>query len=86
MFSVKYTNSARKDLLKLPPDVQDRIRDAIEELRENPRHRGVEKLITSSKSQEYRIKVGKYRVKFLIHDEVLLIFVIKIGHRKNIYS
>jgi len=86
VYTVNYTSSAKKDLMKLPSDVQERIRCAIEELQENPRHRGVEKLTTSSKSQEYRIKVGKYRVKFLIHDEILMIFVIRIGLRKNIYN
>ena len=68
MYTVNYTSSAKKDLMKLPSDMQERIRYAIEELQENPRHRGVEKLTTSSKSQEYRIRVGNYRVKFLIHD------------------
>ena len=86
MYAVNYTNSAKKDLMKLPSDAQDRIRYAIEELQENPRHRGVEKLITSSKSQEYRIRAGDYRVKFLIHDDILMIFVIKIAHRKNVYN
>jgi mRNA interferase RelE/StbE len=85
LYDVKYTHSAIKDLMKLPSDAQDRIREAIEELRENPRHRGVEKL-TDSKIQEYRIRVGKYRIKFLIQDEILLIFVIKIGLRKNVYD
>lgn len=65
---------------------KNRIRYAIEDLQENPRHRGVEKLTTSSKSQEYRIRVGDYRVKFLIHDDILMIFVIKIAHRKNVYN
>jgi mRNA interferase RelE/StbE len=86
MYAVNYTNSAKKDLMKLPSDVQERIRYAIEELQENPRHRGVEKLTTSSKSQEYRIRVGDYRVKFLIHDDILMIFVIKIAYRKNVYN
>ena len=86
MYAVNYTNSAKKDLMKLPSDVQEKIRYTIEELQENPRHRGVEKLTTSSKSQEYRIRVGDYRVKFLIHDDILMIFVIKIAHRKNVYN
>ena len=86
MYAVNYSSSAKKDLMKLPSDVQERIRYAIEELQENPRHRGVEKLTTSSKSQEYRIKVGDYRVKFLIHDDILMIFVIKIAHWKNVHN
>ncbi len=86
MYTMNYTSSAKKDLMKLPSDMQERIRYAIEELQENPRHRGVEKLTTSNKSQEYRIRVGDYRVKFLIHDDILMIFVIKIAHRKNVYN
>ena len=73
MYTVNYTSSAVKELKKLPSNVQDRVRYAIEELKENPRHSGVEKLTTSSKSQEYRIRVGDYRVKFLIHDDILTI-------------
>jgi mRNA interferase RelE/StbE len=86
MYKVNYTSSAVKELKKLPLNVQDRIRYAIAELKENPRPIGVAKLTTSSKSQEYRIRVGDYRVKFLIHDDILTIFVIKIGNRKNIYN
>ena len=86
MYHITYTPNAIKELKKLPSNIQDRIREAIEELEENPRHRGVEKLTTSSKIQEYRIRVGDYRIKFLIYDDIVTIFVIKIGHRKNIYN
>ena len=85
MYTVNYTSSAVKELKKLPSNVQDRVRYAIEEFKENPRHGGVEKLTASSKSQEYRIRVGDYRVKFLIHDDVLTIFVIKVRQLKNAF-
>jgi mRNA interferase RelE/StbE len=86
MYAVEYSNSAERELKILTPEAQDRIYDVIEELRENPRHRGVEKLFSTSKSQEYRVRVGKYRIIFSINDNVLLIFVIKIGLRKKVYQ
>jgi mRNA-degrading endonuclease RelE of RelBE toxin-antitoxin system len=56
MYTVNYTSSAVKELKNLPSNVQDRIRYAIEELKENSRHSCVEKLTTSSKPQEYLIR------------------------------
>lgn len=86
MYAIKYTSSAKKELEKLPSEIQVDIFYEIEELRENPRHRGVEKLTTSKKNNEYKLRVRDYRVKFLIFDEFLIVYVIRIGHRKNIYK
>ena len=52
-------------------------------LADNPRPRGVEKL--EGRENRYRIRVGDYRVIYEIHDEVLLVLVVRIGHRREVY-
>ena len=59
-----------------------RIVDRIAALAEDPRPRGCEKLSGLGK---YRIRQGPYRILYSIHDEELVIHVVKIGHRRDVY-
>lgn len=59
------------------------ILDAIENLAENPRPKGYKKLKGRT---GYRIRVGNYRIIYEIFDDILLIDVIDLGHRKDIYE
>ncbi len=74
--------SVRKDVKKIPGPELRKILDRIETLRENPRPPGSVKL---SGKEYYRIRQGDYRIIYEIQDEVLVIIVIKIGHRRDIY-
>ena len=74
--------SAQKELSKIPHPDQNRIINAIRNLVEDPRPSGVKKL---SGRDAWRIRVGKYRVIYEIHDDKLIILVISIGQRKDIY-
>lgn len=82
-YRVLFEHKAVKDLARLPRDVQVCIRDAIDVLQDNPRPPGVKKLEGST--DLYRIPVGDYRVLYRIEDDVLVILIIRIGHRKDIY-
>lgn len=75
--------SAEKSFAKLPSIQQRKIFSAIELLATNPRPSGVKKL--KSSSELYRIRVGDYRVIYSIENDVLIINVVKIGHRSEIY-
>ena len=82
----KYTavlsKKAQKQLDKLPDTIAEPIFDAILELEENPRPAGIKKL----KGRDgYRIRIGNYRVIYEIFDSELIVDVIALGHRKNIY-
>jgi len=68
----------------LPKKIRQDIADAIEELEENPRPHGYEKL-KAKKTPTYRIRVGSYRVIYEINDRVLTVIVLQIGDRKEIY-
>ncbi len=59
-----------------------RILDRIKTLEDDPRPIGCEKLTGQEK---YRLRQGRYRIGYSIQDEELAVWVVKVGHRKNIY-
>lgn len=82
MYSIVIEKSAQKALAKIVQPMQNRIIDAIRLLAENPRPPGVKKLIGRD---AWRIRIGDYRVIYEIQDEKLVVWVIMIGHRKEVY-
>ena len=82
----KYTTilskKARKQLDKLSDKIANPIIDAIAILEDNPRPYGCKKL---TDRPGYRIRQGDYRIIYEIFDHILIIDVIAIGHRKDIY-
>ncbi|HOI12753.1 MAG TPA: type II toxin-antitoxin system RelE/ParE family toxin [Methanoculleus sp.] len=83
-YTVTYTNRARRDLKRLPPETARRIIRAVAGLREDP-YSQVRKLAGFSRTPVYRLRVGEYRVVLTIEDERLLILVLEAGHRSGIY-
>ncbi|WP_392479439.1 type II toxin-antitoxin system RelE/ParE family toxin [Nostoc sp. C110] len=83
-YEVKFSRGAKKQFRKLPIDVQQRIQTKINDLAIEPRPNGVKKLQGDDNS--YRVRVGDYRVVYEIGDDVLIVTVIKIGHRSEIYK
>jgi mRNA interferase RelE/StbE len=82
MFRVALHPGARREFNKLPKDVKAEIAPAINELAENPRPNGSVKL---AGMDAYRLKVGAYRVAYTIHDERLVVLIVKVAHRREIY-
>jgi mRNA interferase RelE/StbE len=83
-YKVEFYNSARKQFRKLPPDIQKRIQAKINELAIEPRPNGIKKL--QSDDNLYRIRVGDYRVVYEIKDDILLVIVIRVKHRSEVYK
>ena len=81
-YEIIFTDTSRKQFKKLEKDVQERIINVLERIRIRP-EKYVEKLIGNL---GYRLRVGDYRVILDIKKNKLVILVIKIGHRKNIYK
>ena len=81
-YIVEFTSSAEKDLKKISIVETRKILSEIEKLQYDPRPNNCKKL---KNSNSYRIRAGGYRVIYEIVDKKLLILVIKIGHRKDIY-
>lgn len=82
MYSIDFTATAEKQLKNLEKNVQERIITTLERIRIRP-YTYVKKIVNSS---YYRLRVGKYRIILDIRNEKLIIFVIKVGHRRNIYK
>ena len=82
---IEYTETARKQLKKLDKTMQKRILDYMDEVGqlENPRSRG--KALVENMRGLWRYRVGDYRVICEIQDSKIIISVLKIGRRKNIY-
>ncbi len=75
--------AVQKQLDALPDDVYDRIAEKIEQLAEDPRPDGVVKMKGSD--NEYRIRIGDYRVRYEIDDKELIILLLQCKHRKDVY-
>lgn len=82
-YRVEFKPSAAKAVRKLDSDVQRRIIARAEALADDPRPPGAEKL--EGMRDLYRIRVGDYRVIYQIADKVLLVLVVRVGHRRDVY-
>ena len=83
-YYIEFAKPAAKQLKALSPQEQQRIKSKIEALVDSPRPDGVVKL--SGEDDLYRIRVGDYRIIYRIQDNQLLILVLKIGHRRDVYQ
>jgi len=81
-FEVIFRQSVAKDLRQIPKKHITRILKRIEALRSEPRPPGVEKL---SGQEKYRIRQGVYRILYEIRNHELIVVVVKIGHRRDVY-
>ena len=82
-YTVSLSKRAQKQLDKLSDSIAEPIFIAIDNLAKNPRPHGCKKL----KGRDgYRIRIGDYRVIYEIIDQILLVDVIDLGHRKDIYE
>jgi mRNA interferase RelE/StbE len=82
-YRIDFLPRARHELAKLPRIVGERIACAIDDLEYDPRPHGCKKLINRD---AWRIRIGDYRVIYQIHDNRLLVLVVRIGHRRDIYD
>ncbi|WP_414528501.1 type II toxin-antitoxin system RelE family toxin [Nodularia chucula] len=83
-YKVEILRGALKQLKKIPSELQERIKIKIDDLATEPRPNGVKKL--KGKENAYRIRVGDYHVIYDIFDDLLVVSVVELGHRKNIYK
>lgn len=81
-YKVEIKKSAVKEIESLPKKDLKVVLDKISFLSENPRPHDCKKL---SGQEKYRIRCGNYRILYAIEDAVLVVYVVKVGHRKDIY-
>ncbi|WP_149241326.1 type II toxin-antitoxin system RelE family toxin [Dyadobacter sp. 32] len=83
MYKIRIKKSALKELNNIQKVFRIKIIGKIEELSIDPRPAGVRKLENVENS--YRIRVGDFRVIYHIEDSVLLVDIVKVAHRKEVY-
>ena len=81
-YKVLIKPSAVKELKKIPKKQLKKITERIQALSTDPRPPGCEKLAAQN---SYRIRQSTYRIVYTIEDDQLIILVIKVGHRRDIY-
>lgn len=82
-YRIEFKPSAGKALAALPKPTQKRLLGRIEGLKDNPTPEGSKKL--KGLEDLYRIRIGDYRVVYEVQGDVLLVLVVRIGHRRDVY-
>jgi mRNA interferase RelE/StbE len=82
-YTIQFKPLALRQLEKLPRDVQKRLATKIETLRDDPFLLGCRKM--EGVADAWRIRAGDYRVVYKVHHGILLILVLTVGHRKDVY-
>lgn len=82
-YRVEVFPPAARRMRKLDAPARRRVQAAIELLAVDPRPAGARQLVGGA--GEWRVRTGDYRIVYEIHDDVLLVLVVAVGHRKDIY-
>lgn len=82
-YSIEYTTSAVKEFKALETALQKRISEKILSLAENPLPAGVRKL--QGMENHFRIRIGEYRVIYRIDGKRVIVVIVRIGHRRDVY-
>ena len=82
-YKIFFKSSVWKDLKSIPDKDLSKLLACIETLSQNPRQPSCKKL---SGQEKYRLRYGHYRIVYSIQDNELTIWIVKIGHRKNVYD
>ena len=81
-YSLKIKSSALKEIRRLPRDDRERVVATIGSLREQP-HQGTQ--LKGAHTGLRRVRVGRYRIIFEVQEAVLVILVLRVGHRRDVY-
>ena len=82
-YAIDFVPSAKRELQKLPREVQLKLNQRIDSLSLDPRPRGSKKL--KGGDELWRIRMGDYRVVYEVRDKVLLVLVVRVSHRREVY-
>ncbi len=82
-YRVEIKKSAQKEIAALPRRGQRRVMSAVAGLARQPRGEGARKIVGGEGA--YRVRVGDYRVVYQIVDRVLIVYVVRVAHRKDVY-
>jgi len=81
-YSIVYSNTAEKQIAKLPKKIRAKFDDLIKVLEQTPKPPAATKLVNSSL---YRIRLGEFRVTYSVLDNKLVIYIVQIEYRSTVY-
>lgn len=84
-YRVELTPGAARSFRKLDPVAQRRVQAAIDLLADNPRPPSA-KIMAGQPPGTFRVRTGDYRIVYEVHDDLLVVLVIRIGHRREVYK
>lgn len=82
MYAIELKQSAAREIEALPPHDRRLVVERIGRLAEVPRPRGCEKL---AGGERYRVRQGDYRIIYSVEDSALVVLVVKVGNRRDVY-
>ena len=85
-YKIQIDSKAFKALKKFPKKDQQKIKEVVDSLKDDPRPMGYRKLKGNKNPVRYRIRIGDYRVIYQIKDKQLIVLVVDMGDRKDIYG
>ncbi len=83
MYQVVIEKQVQKQLAKITPPNYNKVVSALQDLANNPRPQGYKKL---KGRQGFRVRVGDYRIIYNINDNILTVFILTIGNRRDVYE
>ena len=83
-YAVRISPTAERQLRKFDPQVRRRVQAAIDLLATNPRPPKATQLVGGA--GEWRVRTGDYRIIYEIHEDRLVVLVLRVGHRRDIYE
>jgi mRNA interferase RelE/StbE len=85
-FKIELTKSAAKEYKKLPKTIQEKVKELMILLSQNPRTEFLQIKKLKGPDDLFRIRVNDYRIVYEVYDQKLIILIIKFGHRKDVYK
>jgi mRNA interferase RelE/StbE len=85
-FKVEITTSAAKEFKKLPNSIKDKVKEMVGFLEQNPRSEFLNIKKMKGPADLYRVRIGDYRMVYEIKENKIVILIIKLGHRKEVYN
>jgi len=83
LYKIEFLKTAEKEFYRLPKQIQERMAKKLEGLKTDPYPSGVKAL--KNGQGRLRLRVGDYRIIYRVENDILVILIITVGHRKNIY-
>ena len=84
-YQVEFVRSARKEFERLPAKLRVRVVEALNILSQNPHSEFLRVKKLKGAEELYRIRIGDHRLVYEVRDERLVVIVVKIGHRRDVY-